>query len=141
VAAPLDERQLAGPGDLLAEPDAARALDAARHVGDDVRADARPVVAGELPPGLGRPRDREAGRDGVVLQLALARLVADGAVERVVDQEELHRRVAAARAFSELAWTTMPSRTGTVQDAWIFGTPSISTMHIRHWPTTERRGW
>ena len=47
----------------------------------------------------------------------------------------------AARAFSELARTTIPSRTGTVQEAWIFGTPSISTMHIRHWPTMERRGW
>ena len=34
-----------GPGDLLGEADAARALDAARHVGDDVRADHRAVEA------------------------------------------------------------------------------------------------
>ena len=47
----------------------------------------------------------------------------------------------AARAFSLEAWITMPSRIGTVQEAWIFGIPSISTMHMRHWPTMGRRGW
>src|ERR1035437_6304650 len=94
VACPLDEGQLSRLRDLTAEADAARALDAARHVGDDVRADRRAVVAGELAAGLGRARDRQAGAEGVVLQLALARLVADGAVERMVDEEELHRGVA-----------------------------------------------
>ncbi len=47
----------------------------------------------------------------------------------------------AARARSEEARITMPSRTGTVQDACTFGRPSISTMHIRHCPTTESFGW
>ena len=47
----------------------------------------------------------------------------------------------AASARSDEAWITMPSRTGTVQEACTFGIPSISTMHIRHWPTTESFGW
>ncbi len=46
----------------------------------------------------------------------------------------------AASAFSVDALMTIPSRTGTVHEAWIFGTPSTSTMHMRHWPTIERRG-
>ncbi len=42
--------------------------------------------------------------------------------------------------------TTMPSRSTTVeQPAWSFGIflppTSISTRHMRHWPTIDRRGW
>jgi len=47
----------------------------------------------------------------------------------------------AASAFSVEALMTIPSRTGTVHEAWIFGTPSTSTMHMRHCPTIERAGW
>src|SRR6185295_7386896 len=74
--------------DLVAEADAARAQDAAFAVERDLvgprdvlllvnllEFEARAVVA-----------DAEA----VLLQLALARLVADRAVERVVDEQELH---------------------------------------------------
>ena len=43
--------------------------------------------------------------------------------------------------FSVVVLTERPSFSGVVQAAWIFGIPSISTRHIRHWPTTERRGW
>ncbi len=45
------------------------------------------------------------------------------------------------RTFSVVVLTESPSLSGVVQAAWIFGIPSISTRHIRHWPTTERRGW
>ena len=45
------------------------------------------------------------------------------------------------RTFSVVVLTERPSFRGVVQAAWIFGIPSISTRHIRHWPTTERRGW
>jgi hypothetical protein len=39
-------------------------------------------------------------------------------------------------------WTTMPSFiTWVAQPAWSLGMPSIFTRHMRHWPTTERRGW
>ena len=43
--------------------------------------------------------------------------------------------------FSVVVLTDSPSFNGVVQAAWIFGIPSISTRHIRHCPTTERRGW
>ena len=43
--------------------------------------------------------------------------------------------------FSVLVLTDSPSLRGVVQAAWILGIPSISTRHIRHWPTTESRGW
>ena len=46
-----------------------------------------------------------------------------------------------ARTFSVVVLTESPSFSGVVQAAWIFGMPSISTRHIRHWPTTESRGW
>ncbi len=95
AAAAVEERQLARLGDLLREADAARALDAAGHVGDDVRADHRPVVGRVL--ALLLVVVARAGwpvAEGVVLQRALAGLVADRAVERVVDEEELHRRAA-----------------------------------------------
>jgi hypothetical protein len=43
--------------------------------------------------------------------------------------------------FAVVVLTERPSFNGVVQAAWIFGMPSISTRHIRHWPTTVRRGW
>ena len=46
-----------------------------------------------------------------------------------------------ALTLSVVVLTARPSRSGVVQAAWIFGMPSISTRHMRHWPTTERRGW
>src|SRR6185503_6370733 len=90
-----DLRVLAAPGhaelhhagDLLAEAHAPRALDAARHVGRDegaqvlVHDDALLFLVAR---GAAAVADRE------VLQLALAALVADRAVERVVDEQELH---------------------------------------------------
>ena len=37
--------------------------------------------------------------------------------------------------------TTIPSLTTLVEHAvWSLGIPSILTRHIRHWPTTDRRG-
>jgi hypothetical protein len=46
----------------------------------------------------------------------------------------------ASFVFAEPVLTTMPSLIGVVQAAWIFGIPSTSTRHIRHWPTTVKRG-
>src|SRR6185295_7095498 len=77
--------------DFRREADAARALDAAIHRGLDQRAQIfvldRALVLGEA-----------AGVDAVahrlVLQVALAALVADRAVQRMVDQQELHHAFA-----------------------------------------------
>src|ERR1700693_3831109 len=43
--------------------------------------------------------------------------------------------------FSVVVLTERPSFKGVVHAAWILGIPSISTRHIRHWPTTDSRGW
>src|SRR4029079_3092215 len=77
--------------DFGREADAARALDAAVHRGLDQSAEIlvldRALVFGEA-----------AGVDAVahrlVLQVALAALVADRAVQRMVDQQELHHAFA-----------------------------------------------
>ena len=80
--------ELLDAGDLGAEPDAARAMDAARHV----RRDERPQVLvfdDAFALRVARHAAAEAHRE--VLQLALAALIADRAIERMVDQQELHR--------------------------------------------------
>ena len=76
--------------DLRGEADAARAVDAARHVGRDERAE---VLVLDDALALVEARGGAAESEREVLQLALAALVADRAVERVVDQQELHRRL------------------------------------------------
>ena len=72
-----------------------------------------------------------------VLQRALAALVADRAVERVVEEDELeHRVLALGRLLARCAvCTTMPSCAVIVQAACSFGMPSISTRHMRQAPT------
>src|SRR6185312_13499191 len=77
--------------DLLGEADAARALDAAVHVEDDVGAqgDALAPRIGPLVLVL-ETRVGDAVLEGVVLQAALAGLIADRAIQRVIDEEELH---------------------------------------------------
>ncbi len=91
VVAALVEGELARVRHLVQEADAARAQHAALLVEDDERADRLRLLLAHL------------GRQGhaaplpvvvhvVLLQLALARLVAHRAVDRVVDQEELEDR-------------------------------------------------
>ena len=82
----------------------------------------------ELPPA---PAERD------VLQRALAALVADRAVERMVDEQELDDRLLRVGARSERVWTTIPSLTAVEQAVCSFGMPSISTRHMRQAPT----GW
>ena len=58
----------------------------------------------------------------LVLQVALAALVADRAIERMVDQQELHHALARLLAPArDLVWITMPSATGIAQEAIGFG--------------------
>ena len=75
-------------GDLLGEAGAAGALDAAfaveQHLGGDVDRLGEGALEA-LEPGLAAPVGHR-----LVLQRALAALVADRAVERVVDQQQLH---------------------------------------------------
>ena len=77
--------------DFRREADAARALDAAVHRGLDQRAEIL-VLDRALVLGVAAGVDAVAHR--LVLQVALAALVADRAVERMVDQQELHHAFA-----------------------------------------------
>ncbi len=91
VSAALGEDQLIVLGDLLAEAHAAVAEDAALAVDGDERRQGQRLL--EVALGLDHPAATQAPAERDVLQRALAALVADGAVERVVDQQELHDRV------------------------------------------------
>ncbi len=91
VLAAADGAELGHAGDFAREAHAARALDAAVHRGLDQHADVfvldRALVLG-IAAGVG------AVGHGLVLQVALAALVADRAIERVIDQQELHHPLA-----------------------------------------------
>ncbi len=134
VGAALGEDQLPVLGDLLAEAHAAIAEDAALAVDRDQRRERERLD--EVALGLDHAAAAQAPAERDVLQRALAALVADRAVERVVDEQELDDRVlrvAATRSIWVL--TTMPSRTAVEHEVWSFGIPSISTRHMRQAPT------
>ena len=75
------------PRHFLGEADAARALDAAGHRGLDDRPE---IFVVDRPLVLFVARMAAAIGHRLVLQVAFAALVADRAVERVVDEQELH---------------------------------------------------
>ncbi len=87
VLAAVHAAQLVGAGDVRGEAHAARALDAAGHLGGDQRAD---VLVGHHALALVEAADRTAVAQRHVLQFALAALIADRAIQRVVDQQEFH---------------------------------------------------
>src|SRR3712207_1156053 len=90
VRAALLEDQLVVLGDLLREAHAAVAEDAALAVDRDDGRELERLL--EVALGLDEARGAGAPAVGDVLERALAALVADGAVERVVDQQELDDR-------------------------------------------------
>ena len=87
VLAALHAAEFVGAGDVRGEADAARALDAAGHVAGDQRAE---ILVGHDALALGEARHRTAVAEREVLQFAFAALVADRAIERMVDQQEFH---------------------------------------------------
>src|SRR5205085_6156075 len=91
LRAAVDRDELAVLGDGLREPRAAVAEDAALAVERDRGRDRDRLVEGALREGHPRPAGAEA--EGQVLERALAALVTDRAVERVVDEDELKGRV------------------------------------------------
>jgi len=91
VRAALGEDQLPVLGDLLAEAHAAVAEDAALTVDRDQRRERQRLD--EVALGLDHAAAASAPAERVVLQRALAALVADRAVKRVVDEQELDHRV------------------------------------------------
>ncbi len=91
VGAALGEDQLVVLGDLLGEAHAPVAEDAALAVDRHQRRQGERLL--EVALGLDEAAAAQAPAEGDVLQRALAALVADRAVERVVDEQELHDRV------------------------------------------------
>ena len=91
VLAAADGAQLLDARHFRHEADAARAVDAAVHEGLDQRADVL-LFDGALV--LDVARAAEAVGHRLVLQIALAALVADRAVERMVDEQEFHHAFA-----------------------------------------------
>ena len=118
--------------------DAALADDAAVLVAHDQRAE---VVVLDVDLRLGHPAERVAVLEGAVLQLALPALVADRAVQRVVQQDELQRARALALTLSVVVRTTMPSATMVLQAASSFGTFSTSTRQSRQPPNGVSWWW
>ena len=78
-------------GDFGGEADAARALDAAVHRGLDQRAE---IFVLDRALVLGEARGVDAVAHRLVLQIALAALVADRAIQRMVDQQKFHHAFA-----------------------------------------------
>jgi hypothetical protein len=97
--AAIEQLQLRVLADLLAEAHAAVAKDAALAVDRDEGGELDRLLEVALGVGEAAPARAPAHRD--VLQRAFAAFVADGAVERVVDEQELDHR--ALRVFDLLA--------------------------------------
>ena len=110
VVAAVQEDELVILGDLLREAHAAVAEDAALAVDRDQRRQLERLL--EMALGLDEARAARAPAVGDVLQRALAALVADGAVERVVHEQELDDRVLRVLDAVGGVWTTMPSLHG-----------------------------
>src|SRR6185437_8594712 len=89
VLAAAGSTHLLDTGDVLSEADTARAVNTARHVGGHERTE---ILVLDDALALHEARYVATIADRQILQLALPALVADRAVERVVDQQELHGR-------------------------------------------------
>ena len=87
ILAAADRAEVLDPGHLLHEADAAGAVDAAGHEGLDHRAH---IFLGHRALVLVVAAVALAVSERLVLQVAFAALVADRAIERVVDEQELH---------------------------------------------------
>ena len=107
VRAALGEDQLPVLGDLLAEAHAAVAEDATLAVDRDQRRQRQRLD--EVALGLDDAADATAPSESDVLKRAFAALVADRAVERMVDEQELDIACWASLTRGDSVWTTMPS--------------------------------
>ena len=146
VLAAADRAELRHAGDLGREAHAAGALDAAVHRRLDQRPD---VLVFDRALVLGVARGVDAVGHGLVLQVALAALVADRAIERMVDEQELHHPLARLlhhrRARHDLGRLALgpgrQSRTAQAQLATGLGEPATSTRHMRQLPAIDSRSW
>jgi hypothetical protein len=78
--------------------------------------DQRPdVLVPHHPLALGEPRGVTAIAQRHILQLALAALIADRAIQRMIDQQEFHGPFLGGGALGDSVKTFMPSITGVAQ--------------------------
>ena len=105
VLAAADRAEFRNARDFGREADAARAMDAAVHRGLDERADIF-VLDRALVLAVARGVDAIGHR--LILQVALAALIADRAIERMVDQQEFHHALRAPCAPSA-NWSPPPA--------------------------------
>ena len=91
-----DRTKLLNPGDFLTESHATRAMDAASHVRGYQRSEILVFYDAFL---FGVARHVAAVSHRQILQLAFTALVADRAVQRMVDQQEFHRRLLCGSRF------------------------------------------
>jgi hypothetical protein len=83
--------------DLVAEPDTARTHDAPLGIEHNVRTK---LNAFRLPDFLEiEPADTFAVRIRIILQFTLSRFIANGTIERMIDEEEFHDRFAGIYHF------------------------------------------
>src|SRR5438128_1199405 len=100
MIAAIDDRQLVCVGDLLKKTDATRALDTALAVKDDVRT--KDLFFAIMLFSLCEPARLQIMLHVVILQPALARLIADGTIERVINEKKLHHRFSDRQDFRAL---------------------------------------
>ena len=86
--AALHAAKFVGAGHFGHDPDAARAMDAAGHLGFNQRAE---ILVSHHALAFDETTDGAAKSERQILQLALATLVAHRAIQRMVDEQELHR--------------------------------------------------
>jgi hypothetical protein len=126
-------------GHLLAEAHAAGAVDAAAHLlHRDQRAD---ILVEDDSLFFAVARGRAAVADGQILQLALPALVADGAIERVVDEQELHHRLLGLDGLVALGADhhALGDRRGAGRHG--LGAFSTSTRHMRQLAAMDSFLW
>ena len=102
---------------------------------------ARTPFAVEHPPRELHPALVRAEAVGEVLQRALAALVADRAVERVIDQQELEHAGARLDDVGGRGRDDHAVADGVEHDVCSFGIFSILTMQTRQEPSMPRPGW
>ena len=122
---------------FAAHADAAIAEDAARAVEVDRR---RPLLLFAVLLGLGVEALAGAVLEGHVLQFALAAGVADGAVERMIAEQQFDRGLASLRDLGDSVMKTWPSATAVVQAVCSLGTFSWRTTHMRQAACRQRPG-
>ena len=91
VFAAADRAHVARAGDFRGESHAARAMDAAIHRGAHERAD---IFVFDRALILGEARGIDAEGHGLILQIAFAALIADRAIERMIDEQKFHHAMA-----------------------------------------------